>query len=301
MLRAAISIERRLIALVPAHDCSPGCGGMGSFPITVERTPDTVVVGEPVTVTYAVRQHGQRLLSGLQGRIEARLAGNGHPRHRHRPPRREDGHYAATLTLPRPGTWTLDIVSGFNSSTGHAAPCAPSPPSAAQAPALSPSCTRWPTLRWPRGAPRATSREWHPRHRHSANRDTTPQYYLRQFLRRPPVRAEERIADARPSPRGGRDRRAGGVPQRATFVRDTRGAGREFPPAQTALNRSRSRYVSNADMRRDPSERSGDTFLEDATSRQLRQPPRLDQPVVWRTIVFTPGGPGFVTADGSLE
>ena len=41
--------------------------------ITVVRTPDTVVAGEPVTVTYAARQHGQALLNGLQGRIEARL------------------------------------------------------------------------------------------------------------------------------------------------------------------------------------------------------------------------------------
>ena len=41
--------------------------------ITVVRTPDTVVAGEPVTVTYAARQHGQTLLNGLQGRIEARL------------------------------------------------------------------------------------------------------------------------------------------------------------------------------------------------------------------------------------
>ena len=40
--------------------------------ITVVRTPDTVVAGEPITVTYAARQHGQTLLNGLRGQIEAR-------------------------------------------------------------------------------------------------------------------------------------------------------------------------------------------------------------------------------------
>ena len=42
-------------------------------PCSVVRTPDTVVMGAPVTVTYAVRQHGQTLLNGLRGQIEARF------------------------------------------------------------------------------------------------------------------------------------------------------------------------------------------------------------------------------------
>lgn len=87
--------------------------------ITVLRTPDTVVVGEPVTVTYAARQHGQKLLNGLQGRIEARFGDI--VIHATTTALAEDGHYAATLTLPRAGTWTLDIDSGFHESTGRAA------------------------------------------------------------------------------------------------------------------------------------------------------------------------------------
>ena len=40
--------------------------------ITVKDLPDYVVVGKPVTVTYAVRQHGKHLLNGLDGRLEMR-------------------------------------------------------------------------------------------------------------------------------------------------------------------------------------------------------------------------------------
>ena len=75
-----------------------GAGGWAV--ITVVRTPDTVAVGEPVTVTYAVRQHGQQLLNGLNGRIEARFGGTVFPAAA--TALAEDGHYAATLTLRAP-------------------------------------------------------------------------------------------------------------------------------------------------------------------------------------------------------
>lgn len=86
--------------------------------VTVVRTPDTVVMGQPATVTYAVRQHGQNLLNDLQGRIVARLgetvikvAATPLP---------EKGHYAATVKFPVAGAWTLDIESGFHGSAGKA-------------------------------------------------------------------------------------------------------------------------------------------------------------------------------------
>jgi cytochrome c553 len=105
------------IALLLLASAALDAGGWAV--ITVVKTPETVTVGQPVTVTYAVRQHGQRLVGGLQGRIEARFGGtlihataNALP---------EDGHYAATLTLPHAGTWTLDIASGFSGSSGRLA------------------------------------------------------------------------------------------------------------------------------------------------------------------------------------
>ena len=101
--------------------------------ITVVRTPDTVVVGQSVTVTYAARQHGHHLLSGLEGRIVARFGGTVIDAPARALP--EHGHYAATLRLPRAGTWTVEIESGFHGSAGRTALVAIEPGS--RVPALS--------------------------------------------------------------------------------------------------------------------------------------------------------------------
>jgi mono/diheme cytochrome c family protein len=80
--------------------------------ITVTDLPDYVVVEKPVTLTYAVRQHGMHLLGGLTGRIEARAGIN--VVRAPAVPTSELGHYSATFTLPYGGDWTVDILSGFS-------------------------------------------------------------------------------------------------------------------------------------------------------------------------------------------
>ncbi|HJQ66206.1 MAG TPA: cytochrome c [Gemmatimonadales bacterium] len=79
--------------------------------ITVEELPNEIVVGRPVTLTYSVRQHGRSLLSGLNGSIEAQSAGQ--TIREEASPGMDVGQYNVTLTLPRPGTWTLTVRSGF--------------------------------------------------------------------------------------------------------------------------------------------------------------------------------------------
>jgi hypothetical protein len=125
-------ITRSSIAFVLVLLVSTALDAGGWAVITVINTPDTVVVGEPVTVTFAARQHGQRLLNGLQGRIVARFGDTVIHAATTALPR--DGHYAATLTLTRAGTWTVDIESGFHGSTGHVALVAAEPGSSAPAP-----------------------------------------------------------------------------------------------------------------------------------------------------------------------
>ena len=79
--------------------------------ITLKDLPDYVVVGKPVTLTYAVRQHGRELRGGLNGRLEMR---NGAHFVRAAATAAKDvGHYSATFMLPRAGDWTIDIDSGF--------------------------------------------------------------------------------------------------------------------------------------------------------------------------------------------
>ena len=87
-------------------------GGWAS--ITIDNVPDYIVAGQPVTINYTVRQHGAEPLSGLSGSIKAAsgemvataavtAAGRA-------------GHYTATLTLPRPGDWTISINAGFRTA-----------------------------------------------------------------------------------------------------------------------------------------------------------------------------------------
>lgn len=82
--------------------------------ITVEELPNEIVMGRPVTLTYSVRQHGRSLLSGLQGRIEAQAAGQ--TVRESASPGIDAGQYNVTFTLPRPGSWTITIRSGFGNN-----------------------------------------------------------------------------------------------------------------------------------------------------------------------------------------
>lgn len=82
--------------------------------ITVRELPDYVVAGEPVTLTFVVRQHGVTRLSGLHPSVQARagaavLDAVVKPGH-------DAGEYDATLTPLSAGAWTITIHSGFGTS-----------------------------------------------------------------------------------------------------------------------------------------------------------------------------------------
>jgi mono/diheme cytochrome c family protein len=82
--------------------------------VTVENLPEQFVVGKPTTLTFSVRQHGQRLVPGLRAHASANLrdkqidANAG--------PGKESGYYTASFTLPEPGQWSISIQSGFGAS-----------------------------------------------------------------------------------------------------------------------------------------------------------------------------------------
>jgi mono/diheme cytochrome c family protein len=79
--------------------------------ITVEHLPDSIVAGEPVTLGYVVRQHGERPLGGLSGRVTAR--GGGRAIVADAVAGKQAGHYTAALTFPNAGEWSITIDSGF--------------------------------------------------------------------------------------------------------------------------------------------------------------------------------------------
>jgi hypothetical protein len=241
--------------------------------ITVVRTLDTVVVGEPVTVTYAARQHGQKLLNGLQGRIEARFGET--VIHATATALPEDGHYAASLTLPRAGTWTLDIDSGFHGSVGRAVLRAVDP--GASVSALSPG-VRGQRLFASKGCARCHLESWS-----SAPRINPAGYetgYLTRFLTSPPRATgdEWRMPDLGLT----RDE----VASLVAFINPSRASEDAVvvEPTTCAVTRPNGQG----------------TFLE-GLSPDLHGN-ALMSTGLWPdgTVVFKPGGPGFVYADGSL-
>lgn len=82
--------------------------------VSVQDLPDYAVAGQPMTLTYTVRQHGENLLADLKGSVtatsgsarttaDAKGAGKA-------------GYYSASVTLPNAGEWKLTIHSGFGKS-----------------------------------------------------------------------------------------------------------------------------------------------------------------------------------------
>jgi hypothetical protein len=78
--------------------------------VTVEDLPEHFLAGKATTLTFSVRQHGNRLLGGLTAGVAAR-SGSRIVEAPATP--KETGYYAATLTVPEPGDWTISVYSGF--------------------------------------------------------------------------------------------------------------------------------------------------------------------------------------------
>jgi len=109
-------LKKRWIVALPAVLLATGfaryAGGWAV--VSVQDLPDYAVAGQPLTLTYTVRQHGDNLLNDLRGSVAARSKGaivevpakaTGQP-----------GTYSATLTLPNAGDWSVTIESGFGKS-----------------------------------------------------------------------------------------------------------------------------------------------------------------------------------------
>jgi cytochrome c551/c552 len=82
--------------------------------VTVDDLPDYVVVGQPVRLSFVVRQHGMTPLAGLQPSVEAKL-GNANVSVTATPDTGA-GRYVTKLKLSRPGDWMVTIHSGFRGS-----------------------------------------------------------------------------------------------------------------------------------------------------------------------------------------
>lgn len=76
--------------------------------LTLEEMPEAITANEPFTVRFAVRQHGQTLMSGLKPEITAVHPPTGE-RLTIEAQETADKRYTAALTLPHAGDWQWEI------------------------------------------------------------------------------------------------------------------------------------------------------------------------------------------------
>ena len=162
--------------------------------VTLSDFPEYAVAGKTLKLTFAVRQHGVTLLSGLRPNVRATTPG-GLTAKANAVPAKEKGEYTAELALPQPGNWTITVVSGFNDSQVTLPPLKVIEAGTAAPAAFSPS-TRGVRLFASKGCVGCHRHiEVNPERVTDAKFDLTgkrfPQEYLKKFLADPSIKPAE--------------------------------------------------------------------------------------------------------------
>ncbi len=108
ILHASLVLFALLALTIPAW-----AGGWAI--VTLDTLPTQVVAGQPLTIGFVVRQHGQRPVEGLTPQITATRVDAYGSYAAMATAQGETGHYQATLTFPNAGTWdwTIDAFGAF--------------------------------------------------------------------------------------------------------------------------------------------------------------------------------------------
>ena len=107
-MRRSLLVGSLVLLVAPAAALAGGFATTG-----LSSTPAGLRAGEPWKVELTILQHGRTPLGGLSPRVVTRDAG-GSERTFRATPSGSDGHYAATVTFPKPGSWTYTVYDGFN-------------------------------------------------------------------------------------------------------------------------------------------------------------------------------------------
>jgi cytochrome c2 len=97
-----------IVLLVGVFGALPALAG-GWAVVTLDELPADVVAETPFTVRFSVRQHGQSLIGGLAPEITAVHPETGQSITVQAEAAKQNGYYAATITLPGEGQWRWHI------------------------------------------------------------------------------------------------------------------------------------------------------------------------------------------------
>ncbi|MGQ0639328.1 MAG: c-type cytochrome [Gemmatimonadaceae bacterium] len=114
--RWILTVPGLLVVAAFAHNAAGGWAV-----VSVQDLPEYAVAGQPLTLTYGVRQHGEEPLYDLKGTVSARSRSGAMVSVAAKPTVQRSS-YAATLTLPNAGDWTITIEPGFGKTKGKLLP-----------------------------------------------------------------------------------------------------------------------------------------------------------------------------------
>ena len=84
--------------------------------VTVDKVPDSLVVGKAVTLTFTIKQHGVRPMAGLKPKIHATTVAYSDTVRGTTRELKKTGDYSGSIQVASKGEWLITIESGFGPS-----------------------------------------------------------------------------------------------------------------------------------------------------------------------------------------
>ena len=84
--------------------------------VTVDKAPDSLIVGKPTSFVFTVKQHGVTPLAGLKPKVHAKTVEYTDETQGSASELKKKGDYSASITIPKRGEWLITIESGFRTS-----------------------------------------------------------------------------------------------------------------------------------------------------------------------------------------
>jgi hypothetical protein len=84
--------------------------------VTVDKAPDSLIVGKQTAFVFIVKQHGVRPMAGLKPTVTAKTVEYSDTTKGSARELKTEGSYEASITVPKRGEWLITIYSGWGKS-----------------------------------------------------------------------------------------------------------------------------------------------------------------------------------------
>jgi hypothetical protein len=84
--------------------------------VTVDKAPDSLVVGKQTSFVFTVKQHGVTPMAGLKPTVHAKTIEYTDETSGSATELKKKGDYSASIAIPKKGEWLITIYSGWGKS-----------------------------------------------------------------------------------------------------------------------------------------------------------------------------------------